>query len=257
MNKYVKCLNSFPNFLSENIVVDFQDKNDAQLEYIKNVFCLEKHLSNKSSLDNVCSLMTFVHHELFSLGDNIRPLKMNTFSIMEIKQKGSVFCSCYATVLSEMLLSVGILAVRISCFPMEFDCDCHVGVMVYLEDLNKWAFFDPTFNTYFYDNDKPIDIFEIRELYKNDKPVTFKHIEINKQWQLFMNGEEYSTYDDWYNAYMQKNCFRFLVPQKSQYGYLSNDPKYYFMNPVGYHTKNEYDELTDKIEYINGSNFLV
>ncbi|MDF2685191.1 MAG: Transglutaminase Domain-Containing Protein, partial [Clostridia bacterium] len=211
----------------------------------------------KNDFERVLSLMNYVHNELFFVGNNIIPTEYNTYGIMKVRKTGALFCSYQATVLCEMLLSVGIKAIKISCLPKDFDYDRHVAVMIYINYYNKWVFFDPTFNTYFIDkNNIPLDIFEIRSSYKNYNLPEFKQIEINKQWTLVMNDYEYNTYDEWYSVYMVKNCFRFMCPKISVFNSsLNANVKYVFINPLNYNVKNEYDIITDDANkiYINSS----
>ena len=52
---------------------------------------------------------------------------------------------------------------------------------------------------------------------------------------------------------MLKNLFRFIVPQKSEYGYCDRDETCYFViNPQNYKSKNEYDKIAkpDNIRYM-------
>lgn len=256
---YLDALRKYPYFTNtDEYSICYQNKENLDLIRIRQDYNLDIHFCGNNYLTKVVSLMNFVHDELFFVGENAKPEVMNTMEIMKIKKTGSVFCSCYSTVFSEMLLSLGVKAVRITCLPFSFDYDCHVGVMVYLQDINKWAYFDPTFNTYFFDQYSiPLDIFEIRNLYLTQKPVVFRHITIDKKWKLFMNGTEYPIYDEWYKAYMEKNIFRFLLPQESKYNYINKNSNYYILNPIEYTAKNEYDNITDesKIKYVVGNIF--
>lgn len=245
---YLSALNAYPDFdVSHSQYIDFQNTSDEQLKQIRQTYCIDRHFKGASIWEKILSLMNFVHNELHFVGNYASPSAMNTEEIMKLKKTGTLFCTCFATVLTEMLLSLGVKAVRISCVPLLFGGDCHVGVMAFMPDIGKWGFFDPTFNTCFFNKDGcPLDVFEVRKLYKSRRPVAFRHITIDKQWTLTMNGEEYASYDDWYRAYMMKNLFRFFVPQKSEYGYFGRDETCYFViNPEGYAAKNEYDKIAN------------
>ncbi len=251
---YSAALNAYPDFdVSHCFLVDFQDSAAEELEKIRTGFDICRYFKGASVSERILSLMDFVHSELYFVGDHAAPGAMNTDEIMKVRKTGALFCICFATVLTEMLLALGIKAVRISCMPFLFDGDCHVGVMAFLPDVNKWGYFDPTFNTYFYgQNGVVLDVFEVRKLYESRRTVNFRHITIDKQWVLTMNGEEYASYDDWYREYMQKNLFRFFVPQKSEYGCCGRDATCYFaINPQNYRFKNEYDKIAkpDNIKY--------
>jgi hypothetical protein len=246
MKIYTSILNEYPAFNSiGNIDFEFQNVQDEILIKLKNDFSIGDVAIGKSDFEKTLSLMAYVHNELFYPGDNISPKENNTYEIMKVRKTGALFCSFHATVLSEMLLSVGIKAINIFCIPKDFDYDRHVAILAYMEDVKKWVFFDPTFNTYFFDKNKnPLGIFEIREQYRNLKDITFKHIEIDKQWTLVMNGLMCDTYDDWYKIYMAKNCFRFMFPKKSEFNYSKDSAEYIFINPIDYNINNEYDAIT-------------
>ena len=141
-------------------------------------------------------------------------------------------------------MSIGIKSRIIKCLPYEFDMDCHVGVIAFISERNKWVFFDPTFSTYFTDKTgNPLSLIEIRNEYKNNRIPIFKHITIKKDWVLVMNSIVCETYDDWYSIYMAKNCFRFASPIESSYNYNSEESdRTIFLNPIGYEIRNEYNK---------------
>jgi hypothetical protein len=188
----------------------------------------------------------------------------NLGCILENKQKGQMFCFYYAILMNEILLSLGIKSRIIECFPKIFDHDCHMAVIVFIPELNEWAFFDPTFNTYFIDDEgKPLAIDKIRNIYKNmmetKKVPRFIPIGIEKKWELVLAGNRYETYDEWYAIYMLKNIFRFLSPLKSTFGYnIKRDEINLMLNPVGYHIINEYDSFNyGRIIYTNNMQMFI
>lgn len=248
---YSAMLNEYADFDYDNDVdswIEFQNNNDKELIDLERTFYIKKIAIGETDFDRIISLMKYIHNELFFVGTNVSPSENNTYEIMKIKKTGSLFCSYQATVLLEMLLSIGIKAIKVSCLPKEFDGDCHVVIISYLKDINKWVFFDPTFNTYFSDKDgNPLSLIEIRECYQRLQ-VDFKHIEINKQWELVMNGIVCDSYDEWYKIYMAKNMFRFMFPNKSTFNFPSKtDSEFIFLNPLGYDSKNEYDKISNAI----------
>ncbi|MHB1483358.1 MAG: GNAT family N-acetyltransferase [Saccharofermentanales bacterium] len=263
MDEYLMQLKKYSDFSTDigNVEIAFQSYTNPELKNIRDKYKLSEYYQGETDLQKMLLLMNYIHNELFFIGSNVKPKAMNTNDIMDVKKTGSVFCSCYSTVFSEMLLSMGVKAIKISCLPKTFDCDCHVAVMAFVIDIGKWVFLDPTFDTYFHEEEGvPLDIFEIRKIYKNDIILpTFRHITIDKQWKLFMNGIEYETYDQWYLAYMSKNIFRFMIPQESSYNYTGNEKsKYIFINPIGYTEKNEYDDITasKNITYTDSMNIF-
>jgi len=231
MRDYIGKLNEYPDFAadSEDMLFELCGKTEAFAKLAQD-FNVSSIAVGPSDFEKTMALMAYVHQELFCVGNHISPPD-NTYDIMKARKTGALFCNYHATVLSELLLSIGIQAVKIACTPKDFDGDRHVAVLAHMKDLQKWIFFDPTFHTCFFDDQNhPLGIFEIREQYKKAKNIMFKPIEIDKQWALVMNGLVCKTYDEWYRIYMAKNCFRFMFPKKT------------VINPIGYETKNEYDE---------------
>jgi len=247
MTFYKNILNEFPTFTlgpAENNFFQLQDAQEKSLIKLENDFNVTAIAIGKSDFEKTFSLMAYVHQELFFPGDNISPAENNTYEIMKVRKTGALFCSFHATVLAEMLLSIGIKAIKTSCLPKDFDGDMHVAVLAYMKEMKKWVFFDPTFNTCFFDEaGNPLSMMEIREQYRNQKEVCFKSIEIDKQWTLVMNGIVCETYNEWYKIYMAKNCFRFMFPQQSAFNDSDRDEEYIFTNPPGYKAKNEYDTI--------------
>ena len=221
-------------------VITYQPMHAPELVRLAERYSVRDAYRGYSDLERVLSLMDFVHGIAKKGGENTSPVIKNTDEIMKAAEKGTLWCSDYATVLMEMLLSMGVKAARVTCMPYSFDCDRHVGVMSYLNDIGKWAYFDPTFNTYFYDA-LPLDVFEIRSAYaKGIRPV-FRHIAIEKNWVLMLHDVEYESYDMWYSDYMLKDTFRFACPMHSAYGGCSFESVFLYLTPTEYDDRNEYD----------------
>jgi len=163
--------------------------------------------------------------------------------------------------MAELLLALNRKATVVSCLPKTFDCDSHAAVLTYLEDAGKWAFFAPTFNTYFAGRSgEPLDILEIRAAYASEITPQFEPIPIQKEWVLVLNGIVYETYEEWYRVYMAKNTFRFILPAENFYGAYdrANDSKMrYCISPENYSDRNEYDAAYPNIIYPDGDLFSV
>lgn len=258
LKTYIERLKSHGEFSVEarkKQVFSYIDSSETEMVKLRMEFGVSDIIKGNSVFEKTVSLMNWVHKELFFVGDNVTPGGNNTRDIMSIRKTGALFCWYHAIVLTEMLGSVGITARVIACLPEVFDHDSHMAVLVYDDDNSHWFFADPTFNTYFYsDNDTPLDVFEIRGIYRSGKTPLFNHISIDKQWLLICNGEIYETYDQWYAVYMAKNTFRFMSPAHTFFDCLSNRHlPWIAVNPISYNQKNEYDK--DKnIRYIDSMN---
>ena len=60
------------------------------------------------------------------------------------------------------------------------DQPCHLMVQMYARELEKWVVFDPSFRTYFLDETgRPLDIFELREQFMEEKTPRFPGYDLN------------------------------------------------------------------------------
>lgn len=253
MIPYINHLRDYPRYPSGEFAVICQRADDQPLLKLADQFGLRGIYVGANDLERIVALMEHVHRELLCTKEIVAPESMSFESIMAVKQKGSVYCSCYAACLSEALLTIGVPAVRVSCLPFEFDGDRHVGVLAYIKDSDRTAFFDPTFNTYFTNGSSALDLFDIRETYCFGRQPTFRPITIDKQWPLFLGGKEYADYDSWYGDYMAKNCFRFFVPETSKCAVAGDADRSCFFNPVGYDRENQYDTGISERTYVQAS----
>lgn len=237
-----ECLQQYPfcDTHHDAFVITYQPMHAPELVRVAERYAIHDAFRGNSDLERILSLMNLVHGISQKGGQNTSPTIKNTDEIMKAAKNGSLWCSDYATVLMETLLSMGVKATRITCMPYSFDCDRHVGVMAYLNDIGKWAYFDPTFNTYFY-NALPLDVFEIRSAYARGMNPAFRHIPIEKNWVLMLHDVAYESYDMWYSDYMLKNTFRFACPMHSAYGGCSFESMFLYLAPTEYYDRNEYD----------------
>jgi len=241
MDQYIKYLCDYPEFGNQEGTISCPSGPASPLRSLCSKYGLASWFQGDSDLERIASMMRHVHCELFCCKDMVQPKSMDFESIMAAKQTGSVYCSCYAVCLTEALLAVGVPAVQVACLPFEFDGDCHVGVLAYISDSDRAAFFDPTFCTYFHDGNAPLDLFAIRDAYRRGQPPQFVPILIDKQWPLFLNDNEYADYNSWYRDYMAKNCFRFAAAEDRREGDAGSSVRRCFINPVGFSSQNQYD----------------
>lgn len=247
MIPYIKHLLDYPDFDSQTTTLACQSGPDSPFRFLNSKFDLKSKLKGNTDLERIAAMMQHVHRELLCCKEMVQPKSLDFESIMAIKQTGSVFCSCYAVCLTEAFLAVGIPAVQVTCLPFEFDGDRHVGVLAHISDLDRTAFFDPTFCTYFYNEHAPLDLFAVRDAYRSGQPPQFVPIPIDKQWSLYMNGKEYADYDAWYRDYMAKNCFRFSLSD----AYVAR--RRLMINPIGYSRTNQYDTAFEDRLYLQTS----
>ncbi len=116
----------------------------------------------------------------------------------------AINCRYKAIVFTDILIALGFRAYPI----VMYDCDGfgnHFTVHCYLNDMNKWVLFDPSFNTYFTVNDIPLDAYEIKTSFLKGKEPningysfngTDKCFDIYKYDFIKKNLSEFSTWQD-------------------------------------------------------------
>lgn len=101
---------------------------------------------------------------------------------------GAINCANKAILLSSLLLLNGIFAIPIWLNNAVLDDTkptfghglCHVVVHAYIPELEKWALFDPSFNTYFTDDDgKIMSLFEVADLRCTPQNITVNGYNLN------------------------------------------------------------------------------
>jgi Transglutaminase-like superfamily len=136
---------------------------------------------------------------------------MNMIAVCK-KDKRGLNCRGLATVLNESYLSLGIKSRFVTCMPKDsvFD-DCHVINMVWLNELKKWIWIDPTNDAYVMDEKgELLSIEEVRERVINGKTLILNP---DANW----NHKVSTTKEDYLYNYMAKNLYRIECPLASEY----------------------------------------
>lgn len=208
----------------------YMDSSDGNLVKLRETFKLEEVAGYGDEMSRIINLMKWVHNIVRHSGRSMNPSPRNTFNIIKVCQKKNrgVNCRMMATILNEVYLAMGFKSRFITCMPEKKNFkDCHVINMVYSTTLDKWIYMDPTFESYFTDeNGNHLSIQEVRENFMRDKPVIVND-EIN--W----NGEKLDK--EKYISYMSKNLFRFKCSISSKFNCESTkEINYIELIPKGY-----------------------
>lgn len=197
----------FPNFT-------YLTMDDPSLQSLRKGFNLDSIAGTGNDLSKVINLMYWVHNLIPHDGNNGNPEVKNALSMIHVCQKENRGMNCrgLATVLNECYLALGFKSRFVTCMPKDsvFQ-DCHVINMVWIDQLNKWIWIDPTNNAYVMDeNGVLLSIEEVRyKLINNQKML----INPDANW----NRKE-SVYKEYYlDQYMAKNLYRIQCPVDSKY----------------------------------------
>lgn len=142
-------------------------------DIIKEEYSFERIADCDNDFENVIKLMNWLTKNTYYSGAQFKPLPDDTSKILQFSFrngfKNAINCRFKAIALSDILVSVGIKAFPVCLIDSAFN-GCHLMCEVYLHDEDKWIVVDPSFNTYFKDDDEKIlDVFELRELFLKNK----------------------------------------------------------------------------------------
>lgn len=216
-------------------------------EQFFNSFCAKYHLPNHEKKININ-----IYHLIFWLYNQFNTGKVqfngfhenNGFEIFEkCNQEYSPNCACFAIMLNDILISLGIKSKVVWCLSQnQMDKECHALNHVFNHNENNWFVADPSCQSVVCNQDgNPIDLLTLRETIMYDGKV-YPHRRKNT-----CHPEQFITQ---YNLYMKKNLFQFIVHTEQG---LSYPPKKNAMliHPIGYVPNHELANLyTCDVRYI-------
>ncbi|MCB0744439.1 MAG: transglutaminase domain-containing protein, partial [Ignavibacteriae bacterium] len=194
----------------------YQSEKNAELKRIRKDLKLDSIAGNGNQLSQIFNLLHWVHNIVKHDGNSSNPTLRNAVDLIKVckNENRGVNCRMLATILNECYLSMGIKSRYITCMPKEtkFD-DCHVINMVFVDDLNKWIWIDPTFDSYVMDEKgNLLGIQEVRERLVKGLPLV---LNADANW----NRTSLQTKEGYLENYMAKNLYRLQTPIASEYNY--------------------------------------
>lgn len=192
----------------------YQSADAPPLVKIRKDLKLDSIAGKGDELSKVFNLLHWIHNLVKHDGSSNNPTLKNAIDIINTcKTEGrGVNCRMLAIVLNECYLSLGIKSRYITCMPREsqFD-DCHVINMVFIKDLDKWIWIDPTFDAYVMDEKgNLLGVQEVRERLVKGQPLV---LNADANW----NRESLQTKKGYLENYMAKNLYRLETPAASEY----------------------------------------
>lgn len=211
--------------------------NDEGLKKLKQVYNLDKLKHRRTDFEICLRAMEWTFQQLLNKTQDDYSGPLNAIEILTYSKENrtTVNCLCHATVLTEVLLSLGYAARKISCMPIDVvPFDNHVVTTVYVPSFKKWVMLDPSMCCYITNKSQVVlSIPEIRSSLANDEKINictysrFSNLKIPSNEPLTLNNYEYTTY-------LFKNFFRFLS-RKKQNSHATNDGDvFYMLVPKGY-----------------------
>lgn len=192
----------------------YQLMDNLNLVRIRKDLKLDSIAGNGNELSRVFNLLHWVHNLIRPDGNSNNPTLQNAIDLIKVckLENRGVNCRMLATILNECYLSMGITSRYITCMPKEtkFD-DCHVINMVYIKDLKKWIWIDPTFDAYVMDeNGNLLGLQEVRQRLIKGMPLV---LNADANW----NRVQLQTKEQYLQTYMAKNLYRLETPLVSEY----------------------------------------
>ena len=222
----LKVFNNFSELSYDNFIIKHDFKN-PKLEFLRNQYSLLEVAGNGNDFSKAVNIMRWVHDNVLHFGGGGEvELSKDSISILNYTfgkgQVPGIFCYHIAIVFTECCLAVGLTARTIHCKPFSpNDVDTHVVSMVYINEINKWVFFDPNNNAYFTDkNGIVLSPLEVRDLLGQDEVCVVGNPQAEPEW---------------YKQYMAKNLFYIKFWAINTLGTdLIENQVIYYLAPLGF-----------------------
>lgn len=219
-------LKMFADFTNSSGNVDLNfDASDKRLQILKDKYLLDNIAGQGDDLSRSLNILFWLSNNTIHYGDYGYNIPSNSLDLLEYafqqEKDHGINCRALSIVLTECLLSIGIMARTVYILPFSpYDFDNHVITHAFIKTLNKWILLDPTYGSYVMDDKNNIlDVFEIRERLSNQEKILFNK-EIN------YNGEKWTEKEsDSYIEYLAKDLFYFQTNECSKFDAENNNRK--------------------------------
>lgn len=206
---YTGLLKAFPLRTEVKKDIHFSYDNDnPKFTQLRSVYPIDTIAGDGGDFSKAVNLLYWLSNHMYYKGNFDGTIEHNALDLLNYAyDKGEscgINCVALATILSECLLAIGLKARRVFLMPCSpYDGDFHAVTHVYIREMNKWVMFDPTFNTYFSNEQgEYLNLLELRSYLANQKLV-------------FYNSE---AKDKENIEYFAKNLFSFQMFENSTFG---------------------------------------
>ena len=173
-----------------------------------------------SDFDKTVQILEWLTEHTYYSGMQMKMLNDDTLEILEYSFdkpfNRAINCRYRAIAFADCLVAVGIKAFPVAMVSSEFT-GSHFTCLVYISEEDKWCSFDPSFGCWFTDEEgELLDIFEIRELFLENKEPVVKGYSFNgkhENFDVYMNSflkfcvSNLSTWADNSNDRRSENTF--------------------------------------------------
>lgn len=179
---YTGLLKAFTLPTVENRDIHFSyDNNHPKFSLLRSSYPIEAIAGVGDDFSKAVNLLHWVSKHTYHKGDYDGAVAHNSLDFLNYAyDKGNlcgINCVALATILSECLLAVGLKARRVFIMPCSpYDGDNHVVTHFYSKEMKKWVMLDPTFNTYFKNEQgEYLSLLDLRSHLANQKPIFFNN----------------------------------------------------------------------------------
>jgi hypothetical protein len=217
--------------------VTYASPDHPLLDQLRRTYRLDEIAGDGRELDQLARLLTWVHGLTTHARNPSWPERMNGLHLVELaREQGKRFnCWMYATVLNDVLLSLGHASRIIHLWPKkERPNESHVVTSVYSREREKWIHLDPDMCAFVTDESAvPLSVMEIRERIIARQPLRVSD-------SIHIAGAGWigrPLLKRVYLWYLSKNIFRMDCRQQSEPDYESHasGKVYLHLIPDGYH----------------------
>lgn len=148
-----------------------------------------------SDFDKAVQILEWLTEHTYYSGMQMKMLNDDTLEILDYSFdkpfNRAINCRYRAIAFADCLVAVGIKAFPVAMVSSEFT-GSHFTCLVYISEEDKWCSFDPSFGCWFTDEEEELlDIFEIRELFLENKEPVVKGYSFNgkqENFDVYMNS---------------------------------------------------------------------
>jgi len=152
----LRVFNNFSHSICEKFHIE-HDKQHPEFELLRERYPIMDVAGNGTDFSKAINLMRWVYNNVKHCqgGEDIAitpdPISILDYCFGKGRMPG-IYCRQQAIVFTECCLAIGLTTRTIHCLPFSpNDFESHVASMVYISEMGKWVFFDPTGNAYFTD----------------------------------------------------------------------------------------------------------
>lgn len=207
----------------------YQAAGSEELKYLAEKWEIKKIAQTGTDFERMLKLMKWVNSSTYQDGSKPVPSPKTADNFLGLsagENPPGLNCLATAITLTEVLLASDIPARTLTLLPLKASPDCHVAVMAWSREYEKWIFLDPSYNAWFPGPDGiPLSPMEIRRAFQTNS------IGLPSEGSGWNGG----PFDLDYLHYLSKNFFQFYSEIESSVGYEDSGSKRVrvYLSPAG------------------------